>query len=101
MERTTELAKAKVQAGFLERDRDRALRDFGEAVWGQIQKGKLALPAALSSALRAMQEAQRKVDAHDAEISDLLREGEEAASRLRSKGATSGKTAVASKGKKR
>lgn len=85
VEHTTELAQLKVQANFLERDLDRALRDFGQAVWAQVQKGKLVLPGTLTAAQRAMQEAQKKVDKQNADIADLLNEGQEAASRLKGK----------------
>ena len=81
VERTTELAMAKTQSNFLERDKDRALRNLGEAVWNQVQKGKLALPAALREVTRAMEEVQKKIDAEQREIADLLREGEEAVAR--------------------
>jgi hypothetical protein len=104
VQRTTELANAKVSSNFLERERDKALRDFGEAVWAQVHKNKVALPAAFAGAVRAMQEMQKRIDAQNSEISDLLKEGNEAAARLNVRKGTnskSGKTAVAAKGKKR
>ncbi|MBI3183928.1 MAG: hypothetical protein HYZ28_17465 [Myxococcales bacterium] len=105
VEHTSALAMAKVQSNFLESDFDRALRDFGGAVWEQVKKGKLALPPSLSAAARVMQEEQKRLDAHRAEISDLLREGAEVASRIVKPGHrgsnVSGKTLMAPKGKKR
>lgn len=98
VERTSELAKAKVQANFLERDLDKALYELGKSVWEQVQKGKLQLPSSLAGAMRAAQEAQRKIDQQNAEITDLLREGAEVKAK---RGPVSGRTAVASKGKKR
>ncbi len=90
VQRTTELAMAKTQSNFLERDKDRALRNLGEAVWNQVQKGKLALPTAMKEVVKAMEEVQRKIDAEQRDIAELLREGEEAVSR-RSKSLVAGK----------
>jgi hypothetical protein len=102
VERAQQLAQAKVQSNFLQREKDKALRDFGEAVWTFVHKGKLQLPAALSPMVKAMQEVQKRLDAHNEEITDLLKEGEEAAVRMKSAPRNvSGKTAVAGKGKKR
>ncbi|MHB8873754.1 MAG: hypothetical protein ACYC8T_08720 [Myxococcaceae bacterium] len=92
--RTTELAMAKTQSTFLERDKDRALRNLGEAVWSQVQKGKLALPASLREVARAMEEVQKKIEAEQRDIADLLREGEEAVARRT-------KSALAARAKKR
>ena len=94
VKRTTELAMAKTQSNFLERDRDRALRNLGEAVWVQVQKGKLALPAALRDVTKAMEDVQKKIAVEQAEIADLLKEGEEAVARR-------ARNAVAAKLKKR
>lgn len=86
VEQATALAQAKVKANFLENDLDRAFRDLGEAVWNQVQKGKLALPSGLSAAQKAVAESQKKLDRLRGDLSDLIKEGEEAASRLKGKG---------------
>jgi hypothetical protein len=101
VERTTELAKSKVAGNFLEKDKDRALRDFGEAVWGLVEKGKLQLPSALSPAIKAMQEIQKKLDAHNAEVMELIKEGDEAAGRMKAARRDVSSKTVAAKGKKR
>lgn len=98
--RTSEMAQASLQAKFLARDRDKALRDLGEAVWNHMKKGKLQLPPALTGAVKAMLEAEKKSEAQAREINDLLKEGEEAADRLKSK-KDPRNSVVAGKGKKR
>ena len=95
--RHTHLAQAKIESNFLERDFDKALHDFGETVWKQVSRGAVELPGPLASAVKAMREAQRRVDAQNGEIADLLREGEDVARRLREQA----KSTVAPKGKKR
>ena len=98
VERTGEMAKLKMQSEFLYRDLDRAFRDLGEAVWSQVKKGNLELPRTLASAVKAVEEVERKqADQADA-INEILNEGTEVAGKLRGEKA---KSAVASKGKKR
>jgi len=82
VEKTAELATVKSKKDLLERERDRALRNFGEAVWREVQRGTVKVPASLSPALKTMQEVDRKLEKQAAEISDLLAEGAEAADRL-------------------
>ena len=88
VERTTQLAQAKVTQNFLERDLDRAYRDLGEAVWAQVSKGRLQLPTQLSSVLKALEVVTKKIQEQNASINDLLSEGAEVASRLKGKLAT-------------
>lgn len=83
VEKAGELANLKLQSAVLERDEDKAFRDFGQAVWAQVQKGGLKLPPSLAQAAKAMQELQKKRDAHSKEINDLLEEGREAADRMK------------------
>lgn len=94
VKRTTDLAMAKTQSNFLERDRDKALRNLGEAVWVQVQKGKLQLPPGFRDIAKAMEDVQKKIAVEQAEIADLLKEGEEAVARR-------ARNAVAAKLKKR
>jgi hypothetical protein len=94
VQRTTELAMAKTQSNFLERDRDKALRNLGEAIWVQVQKGKLTLPSSMRDIGKAMEDVQKKIAVEQAEIADLLKEGEEAVARR-------ARNAVAAKLKKR
>jgi hypothetical protein len=97
VERTTHLAQAKVQANFIERDRDRAFRDLGEAVWRQVHAGKLVLPEAVSEALETVRKIEGKLAAQNQEITDILKadEQEEKAS------AKTSRSGVAQKTKKR
>ncbi|MBK7863298.1 MAG: hypothetical protein IPJ65_32795 [Archangiaceae bacterium] len=88
VEKTTQLAQAKVSSNFLERDLDRAYRDLGEAVWAQVSKGRLQLPKDLSSVLKALEVVTKKIQEQNASINDLLSEGAEVASRLKGKLAT-------------
>lgn len=83
VEKTAELATLKSKSDLLEKERDRALRNFGEAVYRELQKGGLKLPATLSGALRTMQEIERKLERQAADISDILAEGAEAADRAK------------------
>lgn len=83
VEKAGELANLKLQSAVLERDEDRALRDFGEAVWAAVQKGTLKLPPTLTNATKAMQELQKRKDAQAADIADMLKEGDEVADRLK------------------
>jgi hypothetical protein len=103
VERTSDLAQAKMESNILTRDRDKALRDLGEAVWALVKAGKMALPQAVSAATKAMQEVERKAEAQNREINSLIMEGGEAVDRLKAARTTtkSHRTAVASKGKKR
>jgi hypothetical protein len=102
VERTSELALAKMESNLLARDRDRALRDLGEAVWAQVKAGKVSLPPTLSTATKAMQEVEKKAEAQNREINSLIMEGGEAMDRLTARPATkSHRAAVVSEGKKR
>lgn len=85
VEKTAEMAALKSKSDALERERDRALRNFGEAVYREVQKGTLKLPAALSGALRAMMEVERKLEKQASDISDILAEGAEVAERVKKK----------------
>jgi len=76
-------------------------RELGEAVFKQVQKGKLELPASLASTLKAVEAAEQKAAAHAAEISDILQEGVEVAARLKGKNDGKAQTALAPKPKKK
>ena len=101
VERNAQMAHLKLESSFLNRERDQALRDFGEAVWNQVMKGRLQLPPQLSAALQKMIDVEKKLAKQAAEITDILKEGDEAAERLRQKKAARPSPALASKGKKR
>jgi non-ribosomal peptide synthetase component F len=100
VERNSAMAQASLQTKFLNRDRDQALRDFGEAVWTHMKKGKLQLPPALTAAVKAMLEVEKRLEAQAAHIDDLLQEGKEAAERLRERKSV-GNSVVTNKAKKR
>lgn len=84
VERTAQMAQAKNKVDLIQSERDRALRNLGEAIWREAQRG-LKLPSSANAALRAVQEAERKAQRQASEISDILAEGAEAAERLAKK----------------
>ncbi len=84
VEKTARMAQLKNKSDLIQSERDRALRNLGEAVWREAQRG-LKLPPSASAALRAVQEAERKAQKQASEISDILAEGAEAAERLAKK----------------
>ncbi|MET0401132.1 MAG: hypothetical protein ABW123_01965, partial [Cystobacter sp.] len=75
------LAQAKTQGDFLQKEKERVLRELGEAVFRQAQKGRLELPPSLVPLFQAVEQVQLKLEAHSREITDLLQEGEETAQR--------------------
>ena len=95
VEQTTALAQAKVQLNFLERDLDRAYRDLGEAVWSQVQMGRMKLSPSLAHVQKALEQVQARIEEQNAGLRDLLAEGNEAAGRLKTKSKVAPKTAVA------
>ena len=99
VEHMASLAQAKVAQNMMERDLDRAFRDLGEAVWAQVSKGKLQLPATFVNVMKALETVTRKIQEQNASINDLLAEGNEIANRL--KKSALAKSAVASQNKKR
>jgi hypothetical protein len=103
VERTAELAQLGSRNSRVTDARDKALRELGEAVWSQVQKGKLTLPAALSSVMKAVEEVDRRRKAQTDAVLDILKEGEEAADRMKGPhpSKTIPKQGVAQKGKKR
>ncbi len=92
VERTGDLAQLKLKSEFLHRELDRAFRDLGEAVWAEVKKGSLELPAALASAAKAVEEVERRQAAQASSINELLGEGVEVAEKS--------KRTLASRGKK-
>lgn len=100
VERTAELARMKSENDFLNREKARAFEALGEAVFRLVQKGKLELPAALAPQVKAVSDAERKVEIQASAIHDLLKEGEETAARLKVKNDATGKNVVASRPKK-
>ncbi len=102
VERNTDLARANAKSTVLKDQKERALKELGEVVWRQVQKGKLDLPAGFASALKAVEAAEQAAEAHARELTDILREGDEVAERLKvGKNATKPQTIVANGGKKR
>lgn len=101
VERNAQMAQLKLESAFLNRERDQALRDFGEAIWSQVMKGRVQLPPQLSPVLQKMIDVEKRLQKQAAEINDILKEGDEAAERLRQKKAVKPPPVLASKGKKR
>ena len=100
VEQHAELARMKTQVDFSKNERERVLRELGEAVFKQVQKGRLELPSGFGTLLKAVEQAQQKAEAQAREISDLLQEGEEAAQRLKQKNTSGGHSGVAPRTKK-
>jgi len=101
VERNALMAQLKLESAFLNRERDQALRDFGESVWNQVMKGRLQLPPQLGPALQKMIDVEKRLQKQAAEINDILKEGDEAAERLRQKKLVRPPPALASRAKKR
>ena len=95
-----ELVQAKTRNDLVQKEKERALRELGEAVFKQVRKGRLELPATFAPLVDAVEQAQKKAEAQAWEIGDLLREGEEAAQRLKEKNAAGTNSGVASRMKK-
>ena len=104
VERTGELAHLKLQNEVGQRDLDRAFRDLGQAVWNQVKVGAMSLPRPAADAGKLVEEAERKLAAQSASITEILSEGVEVAGRIRAEKAAAkpapSKSAVAPKGKK-
>jgi hypothetical protein len=83
VEQTAALATAKVSLNTLERDLDRAYRDLGEAVWQQVQAGRVRLPRDVEKVQRAVDEVARRYEQENAGLKAMLEEGTESASRLK------------------
>lgn len=100
VERNTELARMKAESDFLKLQKSQALEALGEAVYRLVRKGKLELPAVLAPELKAVEEAERQAESQASAILDILKEGEEAAARLKVKKDVPPKNVVASRVKK-
>lgn len=98
VEQTAALATAKIQLNSLERELDRAYRDLGEAVWNQVQAGRVRLPKDVEKLQQAVDAVSRRYEEENAGLRHLLDEGTESAGRLKApppKERASGKRAVA------
>jgi hypothetical protein len=100
VEKHAELARAKTQHDFIQKEKDRVLRELGEAVLSQVRKGRLELPSTLAPLLKAVEQVEKKAEAQAREITDLLQEGEETAQRLKEKKAGGAHSGVAPRTKK-
>lgn len=98
VQRSAQAAQVTLQSKYLAREKDKALRDFGEAVWVALKKGKLQLPPILTAAVKAMLEVEKREAAQADEINSLLQEGQEIAAKVKP---PTPQSAVAAKGKKR
>jgi hypothetical protein len=83
VEQTAAMATAKVQVNALERELDRAYRNLGEAVWQQVQAGRVRLPKDVEKVQRAVDEVAQRYEEENAGLKHLLEEGTESASRLK------------------
>ena len=100
VEKHASLAKAKTSSDFMQKEKDRVFRELGEAVFKQVQKGRLELPAAFAPLLKAIEQSLHKAESQAREITDLLQEGEETAQRLKQKNAGPSHSGVAPRPKK-
>jgi hypothetical protein len=98
---TEELARLNSRGNALQMEKEKALREFGEAVWRQVQKGKLELPSSLAAAMKAVEAAEQRAAAHASEITDILAEGELVVARLKGKNDGKAQTPLAPKPKKK
>jgi uncharacterized protein (DUF2267 family) len=98
---TAELARLNSQGNYLQMEKDKALREFGEAVWRLVQKGKLELPSSLAQAVKAVEAAEQRAIAHAHDVSAILQEGEAVAARLKGKKEGGAQTPLAPKPKKK
>jgi hypothetical protein len=98
---TAELARLNSRGNSLQMEKDKALRELGEAVWRQVQKGKLELPSSLAAQLKAVEAAEQRAAAHASEITDILQEGEAVAARLKGKSEARVQTPLAPKPKRK
>ncbi len=85
VEHAAAMAQAKVGSNMLDRDLDRAYRDLGEAVWAEVSKGKLQLPANLTAVRKLLEGVTQKIRTQNNSINDLLAEGADIAKRLQEK----------------
>ena len=85
VEHAAAMAQAKVGSNMLDRDLDRAYRDLGEAVWAEVSKGKLVLPANLTAVRKLLENVTQKIRTQNNSINDLLAEGADIAKRLQEK----------------
>ena len=85
VEHAAAMAQAKVGSNMLDRDLDRAYRDLGEAVWAEVSKGKLVLPANLTTVRKLLEGVTQKIRNQNNSINDLLAEGADIAKRLQEK----------------
>lgn len=85
VEKTSALAQAKISSDFFGREKDKALRDLGEVVWSHVKGGRLQLPAAMTAAIKAVQEAEKRAQKQNEEINALISEGGEAVDRINAK----------------
>ena len=98
---TEELARLNSQGNYLQMEKEKAYRELGEAVWRQVQKGKLELPASLAQVIKSVEAAEQKAAVHASQITDILQEGEALAARLKGKNDGKAQTALAPKPKKK
>ncbi|WP_224363395.1 hypothetical protein [Hyalangium versicolor] len=99
--RTEELARLNSRGNSLQMEKDKALRELGEAVWRMVQKGKLELPSSLAPVVKSVEVAEQRAAAHAAEITDILQEGEAVAARLKGKNDGKVQTPLAPKPKRK
>jgi predicted Zn-dependent peptidase len=98
---TAELARLNSRGNSLQMEKEKVLRELGEAVWRMVQKGKLELPSSLGAALKAVEAAEHRAVAHAAEITDILQEGEAVAARLKGKNDGKAQTPLAPRPRKK
>ncbi len=98
---TAEMARLNSQGSYLQMDKEKAFRELGEAVWKQVQKGKLELPSSLTPAVKAVQAAEQRAAAHAGQIADILQEGEALAARLKGKNEGKAQTPLAPRPKRK
>lgn len=101
--RTETMSALKTQNTSLYRERERLFRDLGEEVWKLVRSGKIGVPPELNTPIKAVALAEERRRIVTRQITDILKEGEEVAAKLRA-GTTKGRaphSGVETRGKKR
>lgn len=76
VEATAQMARAQLDAQTFSKDRDRALRDLGEAYWKEYQAGRVPAVGRMAAILDRVAKAEQKVAASSASITNLLQDTE-------------------------
>ncbi len=77
--RSSQVAKTKLDATFLRRERDRLLHQLGSDYLGLVTQKQVVPPAELKVTIEAIQKVDADISSQETEIDAILQEGEAAA----------------------